>query len=529
MTYIINTTNGNVLTTIQDGTTNSATGLTLIGKNYTSYGELSNENFVRLLENFADTVNPQLSSAAITPLKGTLWYDTSTNILRVYNGINWVPTSQRIVAGTTPAASGLGDQWWDTTNNQLYSWTGSRWTLIGPSYSSLRGLSGSLVSTLTDSSSGNHDVVIEYTNNNAVTIASGDPTFTLATQQFGFDSIAQGLNVANNVSISQTLTVTGNATFNNNSIFNNPLIVRPTTGPAMVPATTNTYDIGTPSTTFKNVYVGGNVAFTSANIRFANSSLILQNFAYQGNVDIYTSGWYSAINPLHIDGNTGYISVLNDPVSSLHVSTKNYVDTNINSTNQNIINLGTASNLTIAQLRSDTTTYISSNINGVTNSINSVNYNLSNSLTSNIATLNQALSSNVATLNNNINGVTSAWTANAAVQSLAIDSTNANVTAANASIAGTYSAIVTANAAVVGYINSINLSLTNSIANLAPTNNPTFTGTPRAPTPSVGDNSTKVATTAFVQGQIAAQKFNYTVSANPPSGGNDGDFWFQIG
>lgn len=42
-------------------------------------------------------------------------------------------------------------------------------------------------------------------------------------------------------------------------------------------------------------------------------------------------------------------------------------------------------------------------------------------------------------------------------------------------------------------------SLTTSIAGLAPLDSPTFTGTPAAPTPSTTDNSTKIATTAYVQ------------------------------
>lgn len=36
----------------------------------------------------------------------------------------------------------------------------------------------------------------------------------------------------------------------------------------------------------------------------------------------------------------------------------------------------------------------------------------------------------------------------------------------------------------------------------APLASPTFTGTPLAPTPAEGDNSTQIATTEFVQGEI---------------------------
>ena len=38
------------------------------------------------------------------------------------------------------------------------------------------------------------------------------------------------------------------------------------------------------------------------------------------------------------------------------------------------------------------------------------------------------------------------------------------------------------------------------VTGAAPINNPSFTGTPTAPTPAAGDNSTNIATTAFVQG-----------------------------
>lgn len=43
------------------------------------------------------------------------------------------------------------------------------------------------------------------------------------------------------------------------------------------------------------------------------------------------------------------------------------------------------------------------------------------------------------------------------------------------------------------------------LAAKANTESPTFTGTPAAPTPSAADNTTKIATTAFVQGELAAK------------------------
>jgi hypothetical protein len=51
---------------------------------------------------------------------------------------------------------------------------------------------------------------------------------------------------------------------------------------------------------------------------------------------------------------------------------------------------------------------------------------------------------------------------------------------------------------------------------------PALTGTPTAPTAVLGTDTTQVATTEFVQNY-----FPYTVSTAGPTGGADGDFWFQ--
>jgi hypothetical protein len=70
MSYIINKTDGTTLVTLDPGVLDQSTSLYLIGKNYPNYGELQQENFVRLLENFANTTEPN------APLVGQLWYDT---------------------------------------------------------------------------------------------------------------------------------------------------------------------------------------------------------------------------------------------------------------------------------------------------------------------------------------------------------------------------------------------------------------------------------------------------------------------
>ena len=60
-------------------------------------------------------------------------------------------------------------------------------------------------------------------------------------------------------------------------------------------------------------------------------------------------------------------------------------------------------------------------------------------------------------------------------------------------------------------------ALRTALAGKAPIASPAFTGTPTAPTPTAGDNSTKIATTAFVQGRIG-QKLEVWLSVNPQTG-----------
>ena len=73
MAYQINKTSGALLVNLADGQidTNS-TDITLIGKNYSGFGESINENFVKILENFAN------SSAPANPLAGQIWWDTTS-------------------------------------------------------------------------------------------------------------------------------------------------------------------------------------------------------------------------------------------------------------------------------------------------------------------------------------------------------------------------------------------------------------------------------------------------------------------
>jgi len=69
--------------TVNDGTVDTSTSINLIGKNYTNFGELLNENLLHLLENFAD------ANAPTNPTEGQLWYDTTNSLLKLYDNGSW--------------------------------------------------------------------------------------------------------------------------------------------------------------------------------------------------------------------------------------------------------------------------------------------------------------------------------------------------------------------------------------------------------------------------------------------------------
>lgn len=193
MTYRINKTDGNQLVDLPDGTFDTnTTSLTLIGRNVTSFGEAMNENFVKLLENFAS------SSAPESALKGQLWYDSSSGRLNVYDGSDFRAAGGPIISNREPTNLVAGDLWMNSETNQLWFYDGTDLTLAGPIYNNIQGTTGFVVETVLDNFNRGHTVAKLYVASTLLGLFSKDE-FTPAQPIVGYAEEIKDIQVGFNV------------------------------------------------------------------------------------------------------------------------------------------------------------------------------------------------------------------------------------------------------------------------------------------------------------------------------------------
>jgi hypothetical protein len=205
MPYTITKSDSTPGPTINDGAKDNSTSLTLIGKNTTGYGIDLNNNFYKLLENFAHDSEPD------NPISGQLWYDKSANTLKVYGGnvtVGWKNIGTVTAQSTTPLNPVIGDTWFDTSSTGLLKvYNGTSFIVIGPQDSASTGTNPTLINGLNilSTSGGNVAVLADST------IAENIDGITLTTFQ-------KGLTVEGNVTatrfVGNTFTGTANNTTN---------------------------------------------------------------------------------------------------------------------------------------------------------------------------------------------------------------------------------------------------------------------------------------------------------------------------
>ena len=190
MAYIINRFSGQQLVVLEDGTLDTSTSLGLLGRNYTGYGETQNENFLFLLENFANDNPPS------RPITGQTWYNTDVGALNVYNGTAWTPVGSAVISDTEPEGFD-GGIWYKDITDQLFVYDSGLWKLIGPEAIEGFGMTKVLAEKIIDSNGTEH-AAIKVVVDGTVLAVCVDDAFTIDDSNAipGFSILQAGTNIS---------------------------------------------------------------------------------------------------------------------------------------------------------------------------------------------------------------------------------------------------------------------------------------------------------------------------------------------
>jgi len=430
MSYKIQLTNGNILTTIPDTQVVSTYGgLDLIGKNYPGFGTALNSDLVHIAENFADSTPPT------NPLVGQLWYDTVSQSLNFWTGSSFNPISVITNSSTAPLNPQEGDEWYDNVNQQLSIWNGYNWLLIGPMTGS-NTKEGLIVESYQPEVGDAIYYLNWYANNELLGIVSSveltNPSIN------GFNDIRVGLNFPTNPDSAPSVVASG--------IYNVSII---TIGNGdQITFTLDAYNNAIYKTNGGNTIVisNGNAAANNAANAYLQTGQIVGTVYFNTIHAANIIG--SNFSGITVPGSTGQILINNNGnLGASGVITINGSIANIQ--NANVSGSLSATNLTIsgttyAQTINMTNAYINgfANINGSSNIAGSANVTGTVNIGGTLTVLSSAnIVGNVLTGNINASGSVSGST---------LTSTNGNITTLN---------VTTLNAS---QINSTGLNVTGS-------------------------------------------------------------------
>ena len=248
--------------------------------------------------------------------------------------------------------------------------------------------------------------------------------------------------------------------------------------------------------------IQGNVALTGNLFVGPNSfqiqdlgNVTITNRTNNGDISFYANVGGTSTRTLYINGSTGLLEIASNAVTDFGIPTKVYVDSQLGQITDYLDQTYLANIAAInANLAVRTTTD-----NELSNRITGANAEI-------------ALRDTITRVNSVNSSLSSAITSNLTVALNTITAANASMVSANLDMKNYVDAITSAN----------NISQQNQLNAKAPISSPIFTGTPTAPTPTVSDNSTRVATTAFVYSLASSltgqQGLTGTTGATGPAG-----------
>jgi hypothetical protein len=407
MSYIINKRDGTQITTVLEGTTDTtATSLTLVGQNYIGWGEIFQENLVHLMENFARSALPA------NALVGQLWFDTTAKRLNVLVEEDlWRPLVTSVVNTLPPASPNVGDFWYDTIRRQVRIWDSTKWQIVGPVYTATQGPTGANAISIADSLNTPRHVVSLESRGATFAIFNPYTEFLTLADVDGFgNTIPRGFSFRSNISsdvlfhgtVENSMTLQGIApdvflrgdqddfTTGNLSIMNDGGVWLGSNSEARI--TVNP--------------VTNNVVFAlsteDTNFRLTGTSDGGEKVLLQSNVQ------------------SGMLTVYDDPINAMGISTKNYTDNNI----------AQAESRQDTNLRSNVAS-INNNLGILTTELNRVNNYAVNSITQ----LNSDVALKAAIASPTLTGVPAAPTAAAGTNTTQLATTAFVKTAVDAAVA----------------------------------------------------------------------------------------------
>ena len=511
MAYTIHDTEGNVAATVADGSTTTLGNITLIGKNFAGYGELQNENFVALLENFASTAAPT------GPRAGQLWWDKTNQAAKIYSGTAWKAISQSTVSASAPGAPIAGDVWFDTTNLQFKVYSGSAWLVIGPDYTSAQGVTGVVPTTVIDNLSNTRIIFRLVANNTTIGVVSHNPQFTANAPIDGFGSGNPVINPG--ITLTTYAQAAGFQTWNGSTTTSYASTASPAfTGTPTAPtASANTNNTQLATTAYVDTGLATKIGSVSPT--FTGTPLAPTAAPGTNTTQLATTAFCNAA-----------ITVIKGPTDVTNLTTIRQLAAAINDDPNFYNTVLTGGGVAGTPLGFST----------------ALNANVDARFTA----VNVAISNKAGTVSPTFTGTPIAPTASAGTNSTQIATTayvdTANVAVLTKVLGGlgvgtldTFQRVYTSLGGDPAYATNMAASLVNinsAIGLKAALNSPVFTGTPTAPTPSISDLSTTIATTAYVRGYLASGSAylwdgsrKWVSTGVPTTQGVDGDIWFQIG
>jgi hypothetical protein len=464
MPYNILHYNTTPLTTIPDGFSDTTTSLTLAGPNFVGYGQSLNENLVYLLENFAGTLAPSNS------LAGQLWFNSDTQTLQVYTTQGYYSVGGGTQVGTSvPALQRTGDTWYNNSTNQLYLYDGAQYQLVGPIYTKQQGVSGAIPVQISDGTA-NHNVLQLQYGGTVYAMISGDVAFTPSPTVAGFGSIHPGLTFNSSIANPTINTnITGNLTGNvAGSLVGVSVVATNLYGNLTGNVTGNLTGNVTASTLLGSL-TGNVTSLYAVATNFSSGNAVITGGSITGD----TSGTFVTLQATNFS--SGNVQVVGGSATGL---------TNLTSTVGQVVNFSSG-NILVTGGAINSLSNISATTATLTTTV------VGTEAVANFSTANAQITGGNATGLGQVSAGTAQFN-NISTGNALITNGNVRLTQFTTAYANVTVGLTTTNAQILGGNVSNTLGRNNTFDSSNITNS-------TATTPVYNDNSTNIATTAFVQ------------------------------